>query len=130
MEKKGAVLAENIIFIVLNLIFISLLFLFLFNVSNQVSQLEEIYAKQTAMIIDSAKPGMVVFLDMSKGFEKVKKDWGEEHLGEIVQIRDNQVFIQLGPSREYNYSFFNDIKVNKPYFLDEKGRQGYVFTFG
>ena len=64
-DKKATILVENTIFTILNLAFLSILILFILNQGNQDNLLEERYAKQIAFIIDSAKPGMEIQLDMS-----------------------------------------------------------------
>ena len=73
MKKKGTVLTENIIFIVLNLVFLTILVLFLFSKVGDVAIMEEKYAKQIALIIDSAKPGMEISLNMEDAIKKAKK---------------------------------------------------------
>ncbi|GAJ19854.1 unnamed protein product, partial [marine sediment metagenome] len=61
---------ENIIFIVLNLIFLIILIVFLVSRMGSNSVLEEKYAKQIAMIIDSAKPAMEIHLNMEDAINK------------------------------------------------------------
>ena len=64
LNKKANILTENIIFIVLNLLFITILILFLFSKMGSAAVLEEKYAKQIALIIDSAKPFTEISLNM------------------------------------------------------------------
>ena len=70
MKKRGQILAENVIFIVLNLIFLAILVLFIYSKSGSEAILEEKYAKQIALIIDSAKPGMNISLNMEDAYKK------------------------------------------------------------
>jgi len=97
---------ENIIFIVLNLIFLSILVVFLVSRMGSNSVLEEKYAKQIAMIIDSAKPGMEIHLNMEDAINKREEGWNIEN---IVAINGNVVTIKLGEKGGYSYSFFNDV---------------------
>ncbi len=118
MGKRGTILVENIIFIVLNVVFLTILFLFLFSKMGDVAVLEERYAKEIALIIDSAKPGMNISLNMKDAIEKRDKDWG----GKIVSIQDNIVRVQLKEKGGYSYSFFNDVDFNVLYYYaDEDG---------
>ena len=64
--KKGAILMENVIFIILNILFITILILFLLRQGQGAVLLEQSYAKQIALLIDSAKPEMTIILDMTK----------------------------------------------------------------
>jgi len=111
--KRGAnILIENIIFIVLNLVFLSILVLFLFLKMGSAAVLEEKYSKQIAMIIDSAKPEMEIYFDMEEGIEKAKDKVGER---EIVSIQDNVVTVRLREKGGYSYSFFNDVEIDNIY---------------
>lgn len=115
---------ENLIFIILNLVFLSILILFLFLKMGSAAVLEERYAKQIALIIDSAKPGMTINLDMEKAIEKAKKEnWPVD---KIVTIQGNIVTVRLREKGGYSYSFFNDVKPS-PVF-DTTNRKEYYFT--
>lgn len=107
MKKRGTILAENVIFIVLNLIFLAILILFLAKQGGGVIIVEQTYAKQVALLIDSAKPGMTIRLNM----EKVKKltDKNKMDFSEAVKINGNVVSVKLTKDSGYEYSFFNDV---------------------
>jgi len=80
--------------------------------------LEEKYAKEIAMIIDSAKPMMMIELDMQDAIDK--KDGGFNP-DEIVSINKNVVNVNLREGgKGYPYSFFNDVEIAKPYFNGNK----------
>ncbi len=122
-NKRGNILTENIIFIVLNLVFLTILILFLFSKVGSVAVLEEKYAKQIAMIIDSSKPIMKINLNMEDAIEKAKDEgWQED---KIVVIEDNIVTVQLSEKGGHSYSFFNDVDV-KPNF--DPAIKGYYFS--
>ena len=72
-NKRGSILTENIIFIVLNLAFITILLLFLFSKSGGAPILEEKYAKQIALLIDASEPIMTITLDMEDAIKVAKK---------------------------------------------------------
>lgn len=109
--KKGEnILTENLIFIVLNLIFISILLVFLVSRTGDAAVLEEKYAKQIAMMIDSARPIMEIKLEMEDAFEEANKNGVK---GEFVSIDKNVVNVNLrSDGKGYSYSFFNDVKAN------------------
>lgn len=116
MKNKRAknLLTGNIIFIVLNLVFLSVLILFLFSKAGSAAVLEEKYAKQIALIIDSAKPVMQIKLNMKDAIEKKEEDFE----GDIVSIEDNVVTVQLRENGGYSYSFFNNVEVDGKYFSE------------
>jgi len=110
LDKRGEnVLTENIIFIVLNLVFLAILVLFLVSKMGDAAILEEKYAKQIAMIIDSAKPVMEIHLDMEDAFDKKE---GVDN-NSMVLIDKNVVTVKLREkSKGYSYSFFNNVDVS------------------
>jgi hypothetical protein len=129
-NKRAGILVGNVVFIILNLIFLTILILFIARQGSGVVLLEQSYAKQIALIFDSAKPGTTIFLDFEKGIEKIKKNFGESYIEkekfseEIVTFKDNIVTVKLdkGARQGYSYSFFNDIELDKfGYYIDEGG---------
>ena len=65
-NKKGEILVGNVIFIVLNIIYLSILITFLYTRASGAVLLEEVSAKQIALLIDGAQPGMFFYLNMEQ----------------------------------------------------------------
>lgn len=124
MGKRGEILISNVVFIILNLAFLLILVLFLLNQGNGAIVLEESYAKQIALLIDSATPAMLIKLDMEKA-RKLAQDNGIP-FSEVVQIEGNVVRVRLSEKGGYTYSFFNDVEVNSYVNPTEEGM--YVIT--
>lgn len=122
LNKKGNVLTENLIFIILNVIFLMILFLFIFKQGEGAIILEESYAKQIALLIDGAKPGMIITLNMEKGMNLAEKNKISQ---DIVSISGNVVTVKLSEKGGYSYSFFNDID-----FTYYRYGNNYIFTIG
>ena len=124
--KRGDtnILTGNIIFIVLNLAFIAILLVFLFSKTGSTAVLEEKYAKQIALMIDAAEPGMVIHLNMEDAINAAEK---ENFLaGEIVKITGNLVSVKLKEGKGYDYSFFNDVEANANF--DTLTKKEYYFV--
>ena len=124
-NKKGNILLENIIFIILNVLFITILVIFLFTKTGSVAVLEEKYAKEIALIIDSAESDMTVFIEMEDAIKAAENEGFPA--GKIVTINENIVTVRLREKGGYSYSFFNDIKPNGGF--DTKTKKRYVFVF-
>ena len=124
MKKRGNILIENVIFIVLTLIFLTILILFVYSKMGGAAVLEEKYAKQIALLIDSSKPNMIIALTMEDVFEKTGKE--NFDFSKVVLIQDNIVNVKLGEGAGYSYSFFNDVEIDNPYTDEDK----YVFVMG
>lgn len=107
ISKKGNILTENIIFIILNLVFLSILIIFLFSKMGGAAVLEEKYAKQISLILDSAEPVMIISINMEDAIKIANKE--NRDLNNIISIQDNVVKVQLREKGGYSYSFFNDI---------------------
>lgn len=122
-NRKANILTENIIFIILNLAFLSILVFFLFTKVGAAAVLEEKYAKEIALLIDSAKKGMTIHLNMEDAIDAAKKE--ERNLGDVILIKDNIVTVQLREKGSYSYSFFNDVDVS---VLDNTDNGEYVFV--
>jgi len=121
LKKKGSILTGNIIFILLNLLFLSILILFLIKQGEGAIVLEESYAKQIALLIDSAGPNMILKLNMEKAKKLAEEN--KVDLNEIVKINGNIVTVKLSKKGGYSYSFFNDVNVNS-----YRDKELYVFV--
>ena len=115
INKKGNILTQNIIFIILNLVFLSILVIFLFSKMGAAAVLEEKYAKQIALILDSAEPGMIISLNMKDAIKIANKE--NRDLNNIISIQDNVVKVQLREKGGYSYSFFNDIQYTEDFSI-------------
>jgi hypothetical protein len=111
-DRRGEILIENIIFIILNLIFLTILVLFLLRQGEGAVILEESYAKEIALMIDSAKPVMTMRVDMQGAFEVAKKNGIDKK--DVIKINGNVVTVKLTKDSSYSYSFFNNVDAN-PY---------------
>lgn len=107
MKKGGQILVENVIFIVLNVLFLVILVLFLARQGNGAVILEQSYAKNIALLIDSGKPGMEMKINMQDAIDLAEKSGINRN--EIVKINGNIVTVKLSANGGYQYSFFNNV---------------------
>ena len=123
--KKGEILVENIIFIVLNVSFLAILAIFLINQGNGATFLEDSHAKQMALLIDSARPGMVMEINFKDAKGVAEKNGIS--FSDILTVKDNYVTVKLSENSEKSYHFFNDINISR---LDADSETGfYTLTF-
>ncbi len=114
-EKKGIeVTIENIIFIVLITIFFVVLFVFVTRAATGSAYYEQLYAKQIALLIDSAKPGMNIIIDLTKLTELAEKNklenWGAKKTVN-VDIEKQEVIVKAS-KKQYSFFYFNTEKFN------------------
>ncbi len=125
--KKGNILTENVIFIVLNLAFITVLLIFIFSKTGSAAIFEEKYAKQIALMVDAAEPGMTIDLQIEDAIKEAEKE--NFPLGEIVKINGNVVTVKLREeSKGFSYHFFNDVEVGANFDTQKRDRYYFVIA--
>ena len=72
--------------------------------------LEQSYAKNIALLIDSAQPVTDLKLNMRDAFALAEKNGINPE--DIVKIDENVVIVKLSSQGGYKYSFFNDVDVS------------------
>jgi len=118
---------ENIIFIVLNILFLMILVLFLIKQGSGAVLLEDAYSKNIALLIDSARPTMKMYVNL-QDLKEVSDKNGID-FSDILKIEGNDVTIKLSEKGGTKYHFFNDINVTA-YKDTDPGREGfYILTF-
>jgi len=118
-NRRGAnILTENLLFIILNFVFLTILVVFLVSKVGSAAVFEEKYSKQIAMAIDAAKPVMEIHLEMKDAFKEADKNGRSRR--NIVTINENVVNVNLREGgKGYSYSFFNDVEIDNIYPLND-----------
>tara|TARA_Y100000310_G_scaffold138173_1_gene137066 strand:- start:1854 stop:2336 length:483 start_codon:yes stop_codon:yes gene_type:complete len=111
-DKKGMeILHGAIIFIILNIVFFASLFIFVGVKSTGSGTYEQIYAKQIALLIDQAKPGTEIDIDISRLYTIADKNkYYPSGTKGLVEIRPekNEVNVKLTYQGEgYSFKHFN-----------------------
>ena len=126
-NRKADILIENIIFIILNLVFISILLLFLWKQGSGAVILEQTYAKQISLIIDSSKPVMEIKFNMDRA--KKLADKNKIDFADVVSINGNNVVVRLSQKGGYEYSFFKEVHVEAYPERDNENEYNGVYVF-
>jgi hypothetical protein len=129
-NKKGEgndLFLNNFVDIILDFIFFGVLILFLLNQNYKISFLELNYAKNIALLIDNAKPGMTITFDLSDAV-KIAKSNGVD-INDMIKIQDNKVLVTLARGKWSSYSFFNNINIVSYYPLYNTNKKGYTGEF-
>jgi len=111
MNKKADLLHENVIFIVLNVIFFVMMILFISMRGSTIYIAEEETAKQIALIIDSAKSGTKIEINLKDYFEKVENEGMSRERSIFINNEKNIVVAKGSPDSFYDYSYFNDVNI-------------------
>ncbi|MCX8158932.1 MAG: hypothetical protein N3D20_01425 [Candidatus Pacearchaeota archaeon] len=115
MNKRasvGDVLMDNVVYLIILMIFILGMFGVVWKQSNSAVFWEDYYAKEIAKIVDLAKPGDVVVLDVHKLMKTAKAN-GFLKPSEIFWFDNlnNKICVKLSPRGRSCYSYFNDVRV-------------------
>jgi hypothetical protein len=108
-NRSGTMLLENIIFLLLNLAFASIIMFFLISKGSGAAVLEQSYSKNIALLIDEGKPVTEMKINMQDAFDLAKQNGISRE--DIVKINGNIVTVKLSSKGGYQYSFFNNADV-------------------
>ena len=111
MNKKADILHENIIFIILNVVFFSVMLIFIYLQGSSVHLSEEETAKQIALLIDASRPETTIEINLKDLFlESEKNGINRERVVEIDED-ENLVIVKASEDSFYEYGYFNDVYV-------------------
>ena len=112
MNKKGEELViEQVIFIVLNIVFVGLLLAFAYKTSSSAFTFEQRYAKEIALLIDSTADNSALKLDVTEAYEIAKKNNIPKE--EMIVISDKEVILKLSGEKGYAYPYFHKVSIDK-----------------
>ncbi len=114
-NKRGStseLLMDNIIFIILTVLFLSLFLVVVYKQRDNVVAWEEYYAAELSRILNMAKPGDVIEFDVQKATEiAVDKSVPVESIFSFDNEK-NRIYVKLSPSGKSYYEFFNEVDVS------------------
>lgn len=111
-KKADTIVFETVIFIVLNIIFFLSMLAFAISSGSRDFIYEQSYAKQIALLIDNAKPDMVIFVDIKDMIKLAEKN--NKPLDKVFTIdeKQNRVKVSLESKGGYSYQYFSGYSVN------------------
>jgi len=102
-KKAEELVTEQVIFIILNILFFVCVIFFIYRVSSGTSVTEEFYAKKIALIIDSMQYGTEVRFDVSELYSKASSN---EYNGELITFDLNKKIVKVKLSKNSGYEFY------------------------
>jgi len=108
-NKKGMdVLHGAIIFVVLNIIFFVVMFFFVARAASGATLVEQKYAKRIALLIDQAKPGTNISIDLQEVYFLADKNNMDRLSTVRIDNEKKKVVVQVDVGKGYSYTFFSD----------------------
>ncbi|MEN9626205.1 MAG: hypothetical protein RL557_533 [archaeon] len=121
MKKKGeAFLEYNLVFMILVVIFLVFGVLLIVRYESYTAFYEQVYAKQLALVIDKAEPGMTMEIDITPLMNSATKN---RFSGTVVNIDNNEhtVSVYLVEGTGYSHQYFNDVAIEWNIKQEERG---------
>lgn len=111
-NKKAKIVMETLIFLILNLVFFVVMLVFAYSSGDREFVYEQTLSKEIALIIDNAKPTMVISLDISKYIEIAEEN--KQTKENIVKLNkeENRVEVNLKQKGGYSYQYFSNSDVS------------------
>jgi len=111
-DKKATDLLNNtIVFLLLNVVFFGIMFGFVARAGSGATVTEQIYAKQIALIIDQAKPGTDININIEEVYELADKNKFSRQNVIKIDNENNKVHVQIAEGRGYSYNFFSSADI-------------------
>lgn len=110
-NKKADILHEHVIFIILNVVFFSVMLLFIYLQGSSIHLKEEETAKQIALLIDISKPETEIEINLKDLFAKAGKEGISKENSVKIDNDKNLVIIKGSEKSFYEYSYFNNVDV-------------------
>ena len=108
-EEGEELEAENVIFFILNLVFIIMMLIFVARTGSGASIYEEIYAKKIALMIDEAKAGTTIEIDIAKLIEVAKKNDAQAKFN--IDEENKKVSVYLAQGGGFSFNYFSSYKI-------------------
>lgn len=108
MGKRANLSWSVVIFLILNVLVFSVVFFFVSSVGNGSLVYEQKYAKEIALMIDKAEPGMELSFNFEKGLEIARKNKISEEGLFTIDNSKNLVTVRLSNKGGYSMNFFTD----------------------
>jgi hypothetical protein len=123
IKKRGMNLSLfTVIFLVLNLIFFSMMFYYVSKSSNGALVYEQIYSKEISMVLDSLSPGDEVIIDFSEPYSVAKE---HKTIQKLITIdsKNKQLIVSLSSRGGYATKYFSNYKFVLEELFNEKSQK-------
>src|SRR3989344_2940383 len=114
MNKKAGIgdnLMNNVVYLLLAVIFLVGILVFVNAQKNNGAILADYYAKEIANAVNLAQAGDEIIIDVHKPTVVAVKNKVADR-NEIFRFNNNQVCVKLSPGQKSCYSYFNDVTVS------------------
>jgi uncharacterized protein (UPF0333 family) len=120
-NKKGdESLFQNLIPIILVIVFIIGAMYGINRFGSQATIYEQVYAKQIALAIDKAKPGTNITIDITKLYQVAEKNRFPYNSMMQINNKEKYVWVRVIAGKGYKYYFYNNAQIIWSFTNDER----------
>jgi len=123
LNKKASIgdfLKENVVYIILLVMFVIGMFAFVYQKKDNAGFWEEYYAKEIAKVIELSEPGDEIVLDVQKITEIASAN-DVKDLKSIFVFKKNEVCVKLNAGDYMScYKYLNEVIVDSPQIISAK----------
>lgn len=98
---------DIIIYFILLAVIIGTTFLYVSQSGSGAQRLEDIYAKEIALLVDSSKPGSEIYLDVTEATKMAARD--KLPVESLFSFEDNNVNVRLRNGFGVSYPYFSNV---------------------
>lgn len=110
ISKKAELTTEQIIFLVLNLLFFVLIFFFVWRAGNSLSAYEEFYAKKIGLALNELELNTEVHLSLKPLYDKMRRGTEKEL---IIEVKEGKLFLRASKnSKGFEYNLLRSIPMD------------------
>ncbi len=113
-KGEGGILTNNLMYIILFLVFFMLMFYYAIGYQDGASVWEDFYTKEIVKIINELEPGTEVYLDVTKLTDIAFRNGKTKK--EIIYFDnvENSVIVSLNKGSGTKFNFYNDVVISEP----------------
>jgi hypothetical protein len=108
INKRGDLLHEELIFIILVIVFYSAMIIFSTRAGSGATFVEQTYAKKIALLIDQGKPGTTIELEVNDVFSIADKNKINRQETITINNEKNNVIVKADKGEGYSFDFFSE----------------------
>lgn len=122
-KKSQNLISGVVMFIILNVIFFAIMFIFVGNAGTDSSYIEKQYARKIALAIEGLEPGTKIVVDISELQANAKKN---NYGGQVIEVNYDSSIVNVKLSNNGGASFYYFTKLEPGALLIREGREAII----
>ncbi len=108
INKRGDLLPEELIFIILVIVFYAAMIIFSTRAGSGATFVEQAYSKKIALLIDQAKPGTNIELELEELFAIADKNKINRQETISIDNEENKILVRADTGEGYSFTYLSE----------------------